>query len=103
MSYQVIVETPARTEIEEALAWMSQHSPERATLWYFDLEGVIDSLSSFPARCTLAPESRTFGEEIRHLLFGKYRILFRIEDETVYILHVRHSSRKPLSPEDDES
>jgi len=101
MSYRVIVETPARIEIEEALTWMSQHSPERAALWYFDLEEAIDSLRNFPARCPLASESRTFKEEIRHLLFGKYRLLFRIEDETVHVLHVRHSARKPPTPDDE--
>lgn len=30
-----------------------------------------------------------------------YQILFRIEDETVHVLHIRHSARKPLAPDDE--
>lgn len=101
MSYKVEFSKRAKAEALEATEWIAQYSPEQAALWYFGLTEVIESLQNFPARCPLAPESRTFKSEIRHLIFGKYRILFRIEDETVYILHVRHSSRKPLTPDDE--
>jgi hypothetical protein len=39
----------------------------------------------------------------RFFLFGKYRILFRIEDESVYNLHIRHSSRQTLTPENESA
>jgi hypothetical protein len=40
------------------------------------------------------------------LLFGKgnrgtYRLLFIVADQSVYVLHVRHGSRLPLSPPDE--
>ncbi len=61
MSYQVIVQPPAETDIEEAVAWIAQYSPEKAALWYFDLTEAIESLQNFPARCPIAPESEEFG------------------------------------------
>ncbi len=100
MSYRVIVEEPAKIEIIEAALWIAQYSPERAMLWYSDLEEAFDSLKNFPARCSLAPENKHFQEEMRHLLFGTYRIIFAIRDERVHILHVRHSSRKTLTPKE---
>ena len=66
-------------------------------LWYFDSLEAADSLQNFPARCPLAPESSA-TRELRHLLFGKYRIIYLIDDQTVYVLHVRHQKQELLSP-----
>ncbi|MBL8188125.1 MAG: type II toxin-antitoxin system RelE/ParE family toxin [Acidobacteria bacterium] len=57
-------------------------------------------MENSPARCPLAPESETHGQEIRHLIFDKYRILFIIDDETVYVLRVRHQAQEVLSLND---
>lgn len=71
MSYRVIIEEPAQAEIEDALRWMAQHSPEAAALWHFDLTEAIESFQNSPRRCPLAYENEEFDEEIRHLIFGK--------------------------------
>lgn len=100
MSYQVETLPQAETDIREAVRWMAQHSTKKATDWGFDVMKAIRSLSEFPTRCPFAPERKTFGLDIRHLIFGKYRILFVIEDETVYVLRVRHSAQDVLCPEE---
>ena len=56
-----------------------------------------------PHRCPRAAESENFAKEIRELLhgrakLGKYRILFEIRNDTVYVLYVRHSARDELQP-----
>lgn len=79
----MIVEKEAEEDLKDAAQWMARYTPEKASLWYFDAFSAIESLENFPARCPLAPERSKFGAEIRHLIFGKYRILFTIEDETV--------------------
>jgi hypothetical protein len=52
-------------------------------------------------RCTLAVEYEIFSEEVRQLLFGQskniYRVLFAIRDTTIYVLYVRHSAQAPLT------
>ncbi len=99
MTYDVVVESSARKNIDDAFRWMVTNiSPESATLWYLDIYGAMDSLKDFPARCGLAIENQFFKEEIRQLICGKYRILFEIDDETVRVLHVRHAARKPIKP-----
>lgn len=96
----MIIEDQAYAEMEEAYQWMAQHSPETAMLWYFDITAKIESLEKFPLRCSLAPENQFFPQEIRQLLFGKYRILFTVRDEFVHVLHVRHEARDTVRPED---
>lgn len=102
MGYTIIVEERAKADIREAARWMAQYSPEKATLWHFEIEDAILSLEQMPKRCPRAQESHIFKREIRQLIFGKYRILFTIEDETVRILHIRHSAQDHWRPDDDE-
>jgi plasmid stabilization system protein ParE len=53
------------------------------------------ALEQFPHRCPLAPESGP-ELEIRQLLYGRYRVLFTITSDTVYVLHIRHGARQQL-------
>lgn len=99
MSFNVIVEQEAEEDLKATAQWIAQHSPGKAALWYFDATEAIESLENFPARCPFAPESKRFGAEIRHLIFDKHRILFIIDDETVYVLRVRHQAQDLLSPD----
>ena len=100
MSFHVTTHPQAEEDIRQAMRWISHYSPQKATLWYFDVRQAIDSLQHFPARCSFARERETFGLEIRQRLFDKYRILFLIEDETVYVLRVRHQSQQTLQPDE---
>lgn len=100
MAYQVIIEAPAQEDIKATLDWMTEASSKRATIWYYDLMEAIESLANFPRRCAHAPENKYFKEEIRQLLFEKYRVLFTIRDEYVHILHVRHHAQHQLSSDE---
>ena len=77
--------------------------PGHSDAWMNGLFRAIQSLDTMPLRCPLAFENEFFDEELRQLLYGKrgrvYRILFTISDNEVYVLFVRHSAQKPLSPE----
>ena len=85
--------------MREIVLWIADYSPEKATDWYFDFLAAAESLAIFPVRCAIIPESEE-DTIFRHLIFGKYRIIFRVEDETVYIVHVRHQKQKPLNRAD---
>lgn len=100
MSFNVVVEQDAEEDLKATAQWIAQYSQDKAVLWYFDATEAIESLENFPARCPLAPESKRFGTEIRHLIFGRHRILFMIDDETVYVLRIRHQAQDTLSPEE---
>ncbi|MBE9046853.1 type II toxin-antitoxin system RelE/ParE family toxin [Pleurocapsales cyanobacterium LEGE 10410] len=104
--YQVIIQSEAEEGIEQAYFWVSNYSPRQARNWLEGLQKAILSLEQMPFHCSLAFENNFFEEEIRQLVYGKgknaHRILFTVTEKTVQILFVRHSSQRPLLPEDDE-
>ena len=101
MIFRVETTAEAEQDADEILDWLlKQHAGETGLRWFLALEDKIATLSKFPERCQLAPENACFPFEVRQLLYGRkphtYRILFTIEDETVYVLHIRHGRRRPL-------
>ena len=101
MTFRVETTVAAAQDADAILEWLlSQHAGEAGMRWFLALQDAIASLAAFPERCPLAPESTVFPFEVRHLLYGStphvYRILFTIEDRTVYVLHIRHGRRQPL-------
>ncbi len=97
-----LVETTPESELdaEAILEWLFSHAGDTGIRWFLALEDAIASLAIAPARCPLAPENADSPFEVRHLLYGHpphlYRILFTIENDTVYVLHIRHGRRQPL-------
>jgi len=102
MAYRVEITTRAERDADNLLKWLlAQHAGETGLRWFEGLERAIGTLADLPERCAIAPENARIPFEVRHLLYGRkphvYRILFTIENDTVYILHIRHGRRKPLA------
>ncbi|MGB3238913.1 MAG: type II toxin-antitoxin system RelE/ParE family toxin [Geitlerinemataceae cyanobacterium] len=106
MTFQVEITPIAEAQIEQAYCWYRERNPEFADRWFRSLMNAIATLQDKPKRCALAVEHNIFPDEVRQLLYGKskniYRVLFVIRDTTVYILYVRHSAQAPLTVEDLE-
>ncbi len=104
MEYRFRFSPLAMAEADAAYDWIARNSPARAAEWYRGLFEKIETLRTHPRRCPLARESGAFGEEVRQLLYGKrrgvYRILFAIREDTIVVFSIRHSARQPLSPEE---
>jgi hypothetical protein len=85
MTYRVVVQPSAQTEMDMAYEWAARRAPVSA------------------ARCPLAPENDYFLEEIRNLFFGKrqttYRVIFTIREDAVHVLHFRRGPRGLIKPE----
>lgn len=101
MTFRVEVTAAADQDGDAILDWLLSHQAGDAGIrWFLDLQNAIASLAEFPKRCPLAPESAIFPFEVRHLFYGHsphvYRILFTIEGDVVFVLHIRHGSRQPL-------
>ena len=95
--WEIIIESPASTDIDEAHDWIADRDKDAADRWFEAIYDTIATLQSFPERCPLAPENKFFAFEIRELLHGrrqhKYRILFTVAGNRVHVLHVRHGAR----------
>jgi len=100
MKFAVEITNTAWAEIEEAYDWLAKRAPTAAARWKENLLAAIDTLESFPAGCSIAPESEYFGREVRQLLYGKrqhkYRVIFEIREKVVVVLRVRHGARRFL-------
>ena len=99
MTFRVSISQEAEREGKAILEWLlSQHAGDTGLRWFEGMERAIASLAEMPERCSLAPENKEFSFEVRHLLYGRrphvYRVVFTIEDDTVYILHLWHSRRR---------
>ena len=70
------------------------HDKKRAAdKWLRDCERRVLSLAKLPRRYEIIPEAEDLGDDIRHDLFGNYRIIYRVEGDKVTVLRVIHSSR----------
>jgi plasmid stabilization system protein ParE len=98
--FQVRLTARAERDAVEALEYLPQRSPTAAARWYAGLLAAVQSLAALPQRCGLAPEADNLGIELRQLLFGKrrgvYRILFMVVGDTVHVLPIRHAARESL-------
>lgn len=107
MTFRIAVEPTAEAGIRSAMAWYARNaSPAVAARWYNGLVRRVNTLRSSPRRCPLADEDEGFEEEIRVLLYGKrrgiFRVLFTIRGDEVHILYVRHGAQGPVTPDEDE-
>ena len=105
MRYQVRLTNQAEADVESVLRWFaSQRAMSAGATWLSALMARLDTLETNPDGCRIADESDDIGSEIRELLFGKrrgmYRLLFRIDLQTVHILRIWHTARDTPTRDD---
>jgi len=106
MTFRVVILSEARGDIDRNSEWWAEHhSVEQALRWSDAIYDQIESLSVLPERNALSPENHAFPFEIRDKLVGlgtrpSYRAVFRIQENTVYVLAVRSASQDALRPEE---
>lgn len=91
--FRVSLTCSAEEDIEQIWTYIAADSPGEATKFIAKLENQILTLEHHPLRCPLIAENALLGTEIRHLVYGPYRTLFRIAGKTVYVLRILHGSR----------
>lgn len=95
MKHQVEFADQAKSDLFDIYTWIAADSPVNAARWVSTLEVAIIGLDVSPERCPVAPEDAEVEEaEIRHLIVGKYRAIFLVSERTVFVLHIRHGSRR---------
>jgi plasmid stabilization system protein ParE len=101
--HKVILHPDAELDIESSFKWGCRAwGEENAKEWVRKLRQTFkEQLTSMPLSCPLAPESEELSVPIRHLIIGRYRVLFMVRGRTVTILHVRGPYIGPISAEAD--
>ena len=104
MPSEVNITARAESDNDDVLAWMQTSAPLTMNRWYTRLMAAVRTLEVMPERCPLADEANELGIEMRELLFGKrrgvFRVLFTIDGQTVNVIHVRRAARGPITPDE---
>jgi plasmid stabilization system protein ParE len=75
----------------EAKAYIAADNPRAADKWASGLVNAVSKLKRHPKLGRVVPEVGL--EEYRQIVYGNYRVVYRISAGTTFILTVRHFSR----------
>ena len=91
--FRVEITETAQSDVQEIFQYIAVDNQKAAINLIEEIERQIDSLEKFPARCPIIHESFELGVEYRHIIYGHYRTIFRVEASKVIILRVIHGAR----------
>ena len=91
MKYKVRLTKSAQTDILSSFEWgVRNWGVNGAKAWAIKLRRVIaQRLSQAPLSCPLARDRDLNEPDVRHLIHGRYRVLFEIDGSVVRVLYVR--------------
>ena len=91
--FRVNLSQQAQNDLEQIFYYIADDNINNATNFILQLEKKIYSLENFPERHPLIPENEFFGTNYRHLIFKKYRVVYRIAEKSVFILRIFHGAK----------
>ncbi len=68
--------------------YIAQDSPGSAQKWVESTFQVVERLEQFPKSGRIVPE--IMQDDFREIIHGNYRIIYRLQTESISILTVRH-------------
>lgn len=93
--FAVRVSKSAENDIAAIAAYLAEHGAAEAALRFIETIGDrIETLASFPLRGPIPSEIESLqAKEYRQLLFGRYRIVFKVVEQTVTVVLVADGRR----------
>jgi plasmid stabilization system protein ParE len=83
----------AEKDLEGVYSYIAMDNPRAAANFFKQLRKKTETLKRLPRRCPKIPEKIEAPYEYRHLIVKRYRIVFCIIDDAVWIMRVIHGSR----------
>jgi len=83
--------------VSEIAGYIAQDNPVAAESWIKAVFEKVAELKRFPESGRIVPE--TDNRTIRELIYGNYRIIYRLEEKRISVLTVRHG--KQILPVDE--
>ena len=81
----------ARTDLLEALGYLVEESPQAASDLLRQVEEAAASLATFSERGARVRE--VMAGDLRQILVGRYRLIYRVEAEAVGVVGLLHGAR----------
>jgi toxin ParE1/3/4 len=83
--------------MSEIAEYITQDNPRTAERWIDEIFAKVEQLKPFPEMDLIVPE--TNHRKVREPIYSHYRIVYRIEQEQISVLTIRHG--KQILPSDD--
>ena len=83
--------------VSEIAGYIAEDNPSAAASWIHAVFRKVEALKAFTESGRIVPE--THNKTIRELIYGNYRILYRLEEKRLSVLTVRHG--KQVLPVDE--
>jgi plasmid stabilization system protein ParE len=74
--------------VAEIAQYIAQDSPNSAHKWVESIYKAVESLEQFPKSGRVVPE--IMQDNFREIIYGHYRIIYRLYSKNVSILTIRH-------------
>lgn len=91
--YRVRITAAGQRDLKSIHDYIALNAPRTADAWIGELDRQIQTLEQFPMRCAVIPEATELGREYRHLIYGRYRTIFRVDGRVVWIVRVIHGAQ----------
>jgi len=89
---RIIWSPVALRRVDEIVDHMSSDRPGAAAAWAEGLFDLVGRLRTFPDSGRTVPE---LGQpSIRELIYGEYRVVYKVEGSRIGVLTVRHGRRR---------
>jgi len=77
--------------VSEIAAYIAQENPATAKKWVDAVFRKVKDLQTFPEIGRIVPEIQ--NKTIRELIYGNYRLIYRLEEKRISVLTVRHGNQ----------
>ena len=77
--------------VSEIASYIAQDKPSAAEKWINTVFSKVEQLKSSPEIGRIVPEIR--NKQFRELIYGNYRIIYRVEKKQISILTIRHGKQ----------
>jgi toxin ParE1/3/4 len=77
--------------VSEIAEYIAQDKPSAAEKWIEALFSKVEQLQSSPEMGRAVPEIK--NSQFRELIYGNYRIIYRVEKKQVSVLTIRHGKQ----------
>ncbi|NOX89320.1 MAG: type II toxin-antitoxin system RelE/ParE family toxin [Calditrichaeota bacterium] len=91
--YEVYLTEHAQKDLEHIFYYIASDSEDNAVNFIKELEKRVYSLECLPNRNPLIPENEYFGTDYRHFIHNKYRIIYRVSENSVFIVRIIHGAK----------
>jgi plasmid stabilization system protein ParE len=105
MKFRIKIIWRAERDIDQILSWLGERSTQGAKSWKIALRNALATLADTAESFGHAPENEDQELDVRQMMFRtskgrNYRLLYTIDDDTVYVMHVRSPGQDLVPPDE---